>query len=81
MEKIGFELPFIWELLDFCACASGDAMGDMELLVCPAAASTEGEFVMSLCSQTLWVGCNFMSGFLLTGDVCDNLNNLRSAHK
>lgn len=40
MEKIGFELPFVWELLDFCACASGDAMGDMELLVCPEAAST-----------------------------------------
>lgn len=72
MEKIGFELPSVWDPLGCCACTPGDAMGDMELLVCPAATSTEDEFVMSLCSQTLWVGCNFMSGFLLTGDVCDN---------
>lgn len=52
MEKIVFELPSVWDFSDCCARTPGDAMGDVELLVCPAAASTKDEFVMSLCSQT-----------------------------
>lgn len=53
MEKIGFELPLVWDLLDFLACTSVDAMGDMELLVCPAAASTEDEFDVVVQSDTV----------------------------
>lgn len=35
-----------------------------------------------LCAvRPLWVGWNFMSGCFLTGSVCDNFNNLRSAHE
>lgn len=35
-----------------------------------------------LCAvRPLWVGWNFMSGCFLTGGVCDNFNNLRSAHE
>ncbi|KAI1231268.1 hypothetical protein IHE44_0008209 [Lamprotornis superbus] len=45
----------IWDLALTWSLLQRDAMGDMELLVCPAATSTEDEFVMSLHSQTLWL--------------------------
>lgn len=81
MEKVGFELPPLWDFLNCHAWTPGDA--SMVLLVHPEAAPSfiEDEFVFFCAVRPLWVGWNFMSGFLLTGDVCDNFSNLRSAHE
>lgn len=59
MEKVGFELPPLWDFLNCHAWTPGDA--SMVLLVHPEAAPSfiEDEFVMSLCSQTTVGGVEF----------------------
>lgn len=61
MEKVGFDLPPVWDFLDCHACTPGDAVGDMELLVHPEAAPSfiEDKLVMFLCSQTTVGGVEF----------------------